>query len=308
MDTQVPKDVLSRLADTANDSVHIGSAGISAMRSPRDADAASMVLACNDAAARDMTELPSPYDDEHAREFISESAPEGRADGSLVAFVLADRADDVLGVVSLHDIDASATASVGYWVAPWARGRGVASAGLKALVNWSFDTLGLRHLLWQSVVGNITSLAVATNVGFRPEGTARSLLRQREAYQDGWLASIRPDDPRTPNPLRSAARVEIAAGAWQLQPVATPAEARAAEGALPVSACLPVGVWAVKHAVTADITAFVALLARDGLGWVCAVPARGGPAVGAEATATATAHGRDAVARYARLGLGLELP
>lgn len=304
METTAPKDVRARLAATANAQLRIDAAGIATMRQPKDSDIEKMVLACNDAAARDMTELPSPYDNRHAHEFVSESAPAGLADGSLVAFALADAGDELLGVVSLHDIDAAATASVGYWVAPWARGQGVASAGLTALVDWAFDELGLRHLLWQSLVGNVASLAVATNAGFRPEGTARSILRQREEFQDCWLAAIRPTDRRAPNPLRSAARVEIAAGSWQLQPVATTQEAQAAESALPISVCLPIGVWAVKDIVSAETNAFVALLAGDGLGWVLTAPAHRDQS----RTDSAAVDGRAAVARYARLGLGLELP
>lgn len=301
MESPVSHDVLQRLARAVPAGVRVEDSVIAGLRAPRLEDVDAMVVACNDPEARNMTELPAPYDRDHALEFITESAATGLADGSLTAFVVAGHDDHLLGVVSLHDIDESAVASVGYWVVPWARGRGVASAGLAALVGWAFDVVGLRRLVWQSLVGNLRSLHVATQAGFTPEGSCRGLLRHRDHYTDCWLASIGPDDPRQPIAMRNDAWVEIAAGAWQLQPITTLEEGIAAEAALPVSACLPVAVWAVKDAVTAQTGAYVALLTRGGKGWVIAAPADH------EATENACASGQHAVTRYARLGLGLQL-
>lgn len=298
-------DLVSSLADATRDGIPVGRAGVARLRRPVTADAAPYVLACNDAAARRWTELPSPYDHGHAVDFIERLAPQGLLDGSAVAFTIADPDDDVLGVVSLQRLDENLGALVGYWVAPQARGRGVGTAALSALAGWSFDVLGLRRLEWRAAVGNTASLVVATHVGFRPEGTTRRGLRLRTDLVDGWVASLQPDDPREVDPVRAAAAVEIAAGAWQLQP-AGPDQALVAEAVLPFSACLPPGLWAVRHAVTAATEAVVALLVADGRGWVVSVGVDGGGA--AVPASSAAEAGRGAVERYARLALGLQLP
>ncbi|MCB9412976.1 MAG: GNAT family N-acetyltransferase [Actinobacteria bacterium] len=301
MEATVSADLLHRLSREATAPVPVARNGVSRLRPPHPRDADRLVQAGNDPVAREMTELPIPYEHGHADEFIAEAAVAPGRDGSLTAYVIADEDDDLLGVVSLHDIDSAAVAAVGYWVAPWARGRGIASTGLAALVGWAFDVVGLRRLLWQSLVGNLASLHVATEVGFRPEGTCWGVLRQRSDYVDCWSASLGPDDPREPDRLRRDVWVEIAAGAWQLQPIATRAEGIAAEAALPISAALPSGVWAVKDSVSAEPGAYVALLADRGRGWVISVPSTAGDDAAVEL-------GRGAVARFAGQALGLQLP
>lgn len=299
------RDLVPRLAEAARAGIAVGQSGVARLRQPVAADAVPYVLACNDAAARRWTELPSPYDHGHAVDFIERLAPQGLLDGSMVAFTIADPDDGVLGVVSLHRLNDNLGALVGYWVVPQARGRGVGTAALRALTGWSFDVVGLRRLEWRAAVGNTASLAVATNVGFQPEGTTRGGLRLRGDLVDGWVAALHRNDPREVDPVRAAAAVEIAAGTWQLQPVG-PDQALVAETVLPFSAALPPGLWAVRHAVTAATEAVVALLVVDGRGWVVSVGVDGGQAA-AHPSAAAVA-GQAAVARYARLALGLQLP
>ena len=96
--------------------------------------------------------------------------------------------------------------------------------------------------------------------------------------------------------------VEIAAGAWQLQPIDS-YTAAAAEQLLPVSACVPTGVWAAREITTARVDAVVALLHRGDRAWVLAQPADATQF--AEEAATAAV---GVIARYARRALGLITP
>lgn len=101
---------------------------------------------------------------------------EGWARGSAV-FAVADAADDqVLGSVSVRDVDrVPDQAVVAYWVSPAARGRRLAARALDAAARWAFakDGLGLHRLSLDHALVNEGSCRVATYAGFQLEGTMR---------------------------------------------------------------------------------------------------------------------------------------
>jgi RimJ/RimL family protein N-acetyltransferase len=105
------------------------------------------------------------------------------SDGSHATFSVLDLATArLLANVSVHEIDADhATASIGYRVAPWARGRGVATAALVAVTEWAFTTLGLARIQLFHHVANPASCRVATKAHFLLEGT----LREASVGPDG---------------------------------------------------------------------------------------------------------------------------
>lgn len=89
-----------------------------------------------------------------------------------LAVLAADGA--LLGGVSLALARrASGEAEVGYWVAPWARGRGVASAGTALLTRWGLDVLGLSRVSLWVQPSHTASRRVAERAGFAFEGVAR---------------------------------------------------------------------------------------------------------------------------------------
>lgn len=60
--------------------------------------------------------------------------------------------------------------SVGYLLAPWARGRGFASRALRLAADWGFDVAGFAALHWDCRAGHVASWRVAHACGFRFEG------------------------------------------------------------------------------------------------------------------------------------------
>jgi RimJ/RimL family protein N-acetyltransferase len=124
------------------------------------------------------------------------------SDGSHATFSVLDATSArLLGNVSLHKIDREQQdAEIGYRVAPWARGQGVASSGVAAVARWAFAALDLVRIEAFHAVVNVASCRVADKAGFLFEGT----LRQSYVYGDGLrhdehsharLASD-PDPPR----------------------------------------------------------------------------------------------------------------
>ncbi len=119
------------------------------------------------AAAEDWIRNRADWSDlQHASWAVAEAADPGRAVGS----------------VSLFRIDpVQRCCQVGYWVAPQWRGRGVATAALRAATGFAFERLGLHRVELFHAVDNPASCRVALAAGFQQEG----LHRQSYRYGDG---------------------------------------------------------------------------------------------------------------------------
>jgi RimJ/RimL family protein N-acetyltransferase len=68
---------------------------------------------------------------------------------------------------------------VGYWIAPWARGRGYAAEAARGLAEWALGHGAPRVHLYADV-RNTASQAVARRAGFTQEGVVRSCLDYRD--------------------------------------------------------------------------------------------------------------------------------
>lgn len=67
-------------------------------------------------------------------------------------------------------------AGVGYWLAPSARGRGLASRAVALLTEWGLREVGLARVEAWVEPGNRASVDVLTRCGFECEGRLRSFL------------------------------------------------------------------------------------------------------------------------------------
>ncbi len=99
-------------------------------------------------------------------------------EGDGAAWVVSDRGEDVLGSVRFGVLDAAlGAASVGYWLSPPARGRGVATAALRSATTAVFLGLGWHRIELYHAVENQRSCDVARRAGYRMEGTMREAMR-----------------------------------------------------------------------------------------------------------------------------------
>lgn len=101
--------------------------------------------------------------------------------GDHASWVLVDGAEWV-GSLSIHRIDRDqGDGEIGYWIAPAARGRGLAGRAAAAACRWAFADLGLHRIQLFHAVENVASARVAEKAGFTCEGR----LRQSHRYDDG---------------------------------------------------------------------------------------------------------------------------
>jgi RimJ/RimL family protein N-acetyltransferase len=131
-------------------------------------------ILADDAVLR-FTRIPVPVPAGFERRWL-EAYERGRADGTREAFAILDAAGDFAGVALAPRIaEKERTAELGYVVAPAARGRGVATAALRALTQWAFSELGAIRLELLISVENHASKRVAERAGYVREGVLRSL-------------------------------------------------------------------------------------------------------------------------------------
>jgi len=140
-------------------------------------DMAWIFEACQDESIQRWTMVPRPYSLEDAEWFIEE-------DPEYVTMVIEDPESlTPLGLVSIHKIDqVTGEADIGYWVAPWGRGMGVAVSGIRMLIAAILPEEGIQSLVAYVAQDNIASCKTIERAGFieveRGWGMAREFLNE----------------------------------------------------------------------------------------------------------------------------------
>jgi RimJ/RimL family protein N-acetyltransferase len=195
------------------------------LRPWRPADAAAVQRACQDPGVRAWTggaaTVTGRSPGDGAAELPGDGAAGPPGDGAAIRLGVFDTGGGLLGGVTLHGLDRrQRTAELGYWTAPWARGRRVAERASRALLGWAFAHLDLVRVDWRAAVGNHASRLTGLRLGFHPIGV-------RPGPAEEWVATLRPGDlgeHRLPEVVQRQARVfggerpTLAAGAVTLRP------------------------------------------------------------------------------------------
>jgi len=159
-------------------------------------DRAAILAACDDPEIVRWTALPDPFTPAEVDRYLRDA--DVRWQDGTVAELSVVRDGLMIGAVHLafHE---DWRASVAYWLARDARGRGLATRAVRLLVGWAFDATPelVRIELW-SIVGNDASDAVARRAGFVEEGILRSRLPVRGSCRDVRCFSLLRDDVRPP--------------------------------------------------------------------------------------------------------------
>ena len=151
-------------------------------------DVTELVRACGDRDIIRWTPVPAPYTEADAVAFIARS-DDLWASGRGVAFAIVGTATgELLGAVQL--IRRNARASVGFWLAPDARGSGVATRAVRLVAEWAFRELGVRRLELATDPRNRPSHRVAERVGFTREGIRRRALKFRGERRDSLVFAL----------------------------------------------------------------------------------------------------------------------
>jgi len=164
------------------------------LRLPVRADVDDITLACRDLELQRWIPVPVPYERIHGEQWVDDTS-RSWADDQELRWVITERgvSNRAIGAIGLHARDATMR-EVEFWMAPWARGRGVMTDAVRLVCRWGFADLGLGRIEWWANVGNYASRRVAEKVGFTMEGTARARLLHRGVRVDGWCAGLLPGE------------------------------------------------------------------------------------------------------------------
>lgn len=153
--------------------------GVVTLRPWRPADAPAVFDACQDPLIARFVPIPQPYELSNAVAFV-ERHGEALFDAEEVGFAIVDPATGkLLGAIARHG-PFGHRAQFGYWLAPSARGRGVATRALRLIVDWTIATTELIRLELYTDVANDASGRVAERAGFEREGVRRAWYLDRE--------------------------------------------------------------------------------------------------------------------------------
>lgn len=173
-------------------------AGPVELRPPSEKDVEAIVRACADPLiVRFIPLIPVPYTRDDALAFLQTAARSWEQGGA--DFAIADPATgDWLGNIGLKPPHPRGAVEVGYLVAPWARGRGVASTALRALTEWAFAH-GVPRVELVADVENVASQRVAYAAGFAREGVQRGGGADRDGTRRDMVVFARlAGDPGEP--------------------------------------------------------------------------------------------------------------
>jgi RimJ/RimL family protein N-acetyltransferase len=168
------------------------------LRPWREADVPGKLLAFSDPLVQQFSWRTTPYTEADARGDFAEQE-EARVRGEELNFALAEPGDQdaVFGGASLYEVRLDqGCASVGYWLASEARGRGVATHAVRLLARWVFAELGLARLELTCSPDNEASQRVAERCGFVREGLLRSHVPFKGARRDSVIYSLLPGELR----------------------------------------------------------------------------------------------------------------
>jgi RimJ/RimL family protein N-acetyltransferase len=161
------------------------------LRPWREDDAPAVHDACQDPEIqRWIPVIPRPYTYDDACAFVTGARRSGRHEFAIVEH------GRVVGSIALR-VDGGKSCRIGYWCARHARGRGIATRGLRRLCRHALDDLGLDRLELITDRDNVASQRVAEKAGFQRMGILRGHLLHPDGHRrDSVLFSLlAPNDP-----------------------------------------------------------------------------------------------------------------
>jgi RimJ/RimL family protein N-acetyltransferase len=178
--------------------------GVVTLRAPHADDVPAIVEACRDPEIVRWTRVPDPYDEDDARDFLRHAKSQLENGTAAVAAIADAGTGEYLGSIDLRLNARDLRGDIGYFVAPWARGRGLAVRAVNLLAVYGFRRLRLGRIEITTHPDNIASQRVAERAGFTREAVLRSYILTRDGRHDAIMFSRVPEEPAVTDAEASA--------------------------------------------------------------------------------------------------------
>lgn len=163
--------------------------GVVVLRPWEPGDASAVFAACQDPVIARFLPIPQPYTETAARTFIARRQADWDGEDER-SFAITDPATGaVVGAIARHR-RAKHRVEFGYWLAPWARGRGFATRALRLVADWSLHA-GFTRLELFTHLDNSASGRVAERAGFTLEGVRRAWDTDRAGNPEDAVFYVR---------------------------------------------------------------------------------------------------------------------
>ncbi|MBP1468738.1 GNAT family N-acetyltransferase [Candidatus Chloroploca sp. M-50] len=148
-------------------------------------DAPTVQVLASAAEIADTTlNLPHPYPEDGAKQWISTHADKARTSNELTWAMCDLTTDQVYGAISLIVRPAYHHAEVGYWMGLPYWGQGYTTEAAHAVLAYGFNQLGLERIFARHLARNPASGRVMQKIGMRFEGCQRRHLVKNGQFED----------------------------------------------------------------------------------------------------------------------------
>ena len=110
------------------------------LRSISASDSTWIFDACQDKEIQYWTTVPKPYLKEHAEGFANGKTKEFKV------WVIENKQGKAVGVISIHEVDNDGNAEIGYWVAPWGRGKNAVADAIGEVEKFAQTQSNIKRL------------------------------------------------------------------------------------------------------------------------------------------------------------------
>ncbi|WP_435228876.1 GNAT family N-acetyltransferase [Streptomyces sp. Tue6028] len=157
-------------------------------------DVPALAEMMNDEQVAAWTDVPQPFSEDGARNWVTEYAPTERAAGRGLDLAVTEfLTQRLVGIVQLGKTNWHIRSTeLSYIVAPWARGEGYASEASLATAQWLFGDQKFERIEIRTAADNTASQQVAQKIGCISEGVLRNACIVHVRTDDGW-ADVRTD-------------------------------------------------------------------------------------------------------------------
>ncbi|MDH6552574.1 RimJ/RimL family protein N-acetyltransferase [Streptomyces sp. SAI-208] len=158
-------------------------------------DVPALAEMMNDEQVGAWTDVPQPYSEDQARDWITHHAPAEREAGRGITFAVTEfLTQRLVGTVQLARTNWHVRSTeLSYIIAPWARGEGYASEAALATAQWLFTDQKFERIELRTAADNTASQQVAQKIGCISEGVLRGACIARVRADDGTWSDVRTD-------------------------------------------------------------------------------------------------------------------
>ncbi len=168
---------------------------------PEDVPALVRLAGAREIAAQ-TANIPHPYSEEDAQNFLAKAAEEFHAGRAAVFAISVAPGRELCGATGLHMQGEHQRAELGYWIGVSDWGKGYATEAASAVVAFGFGALKLQRIYAHVHAGNSASQRVLEKIGMRHEGRSRQHVLKWDRFIDIENYGMLAEDFQSGRPAR----------------------------------------------------------------------------------------------------------